>query len=166
MDFQKLQKQMPDIFERVKNDVRKAIGHHRAGLSLGLVDMGMYKGNFIGGMFFPGGTMILMNRTPLKIIIAEQSDKIILAYTYHILLHEYIHSLGVFDEQACRTITRDITENTFKDSSHPAVVLARRGLGVYFPNLHLIYAPPDIDPSGMEIEYVKGFDRESQTYFA
>lgn len=166
MNLQELIEQMPDIFEKVKDDVRRAVGHHRAGLSLGLVDMGMFKGNFIGGMFFPGGTMILMNRTPLKIIITEQPNNIVWAYTYHILLHEYIHSLGVFDEHACRTITREITEKTFSNLSHPAVVLARRGLGTYFPNLHLIYAPSDIDPNEMEIEYVKGFDRESQTYFA
>jgi hypothetical protein len=166
MKFQELQKQMPDIFEKVKNDVRKVVGQHRAGLSLGLAEMGIYQGNFIGGMFFPGGTMILMNRTPLKIIIAEQTDNIVWAYTYHILLHEYIHSLGVFDENSCRTITREITEKTFSNASHPAVILARRGLGAYFPNLHLIYAPPDLDPSGMEIEYVKDFDRESQTYYA
>jgi hypothetical protein len=166
MNLLQLRKQMPDIFEKIKNDVEKAIGRHRAGLSLGLVDMGMYQGSFIGGMFFPGGTTIVMNRTPLKIITSEQRDEIVWAYTYHIILHEYIHSLGVFDEGACRGITRDVTEKIFDDPTHPAVILARRGIGTYFPNLHLIYAPPDIDPSELEIEYVRGFDRSSQTYYA
>ena len=53
------------------------------------------------------------------------------------------------------------TKNPNNDPSHPTVVLARQGLRVYYSNLNLIYAPIDIDPSGMEIEYVKGFDRES-----
>lgn len=166
MDVTQLQRKMPDIFERVKKDVEKIIGRHRAGLSLGLIDMGMYQGSFIGGMFFPGGTTIVMNKTPLKVITKEQDNIVVLAYTYHILMHEYIHSLGVFDEAACRAITRDITEKIYNDPTNPAVILSRKGIGTYFPNLHLIYAPPDVDTSGLEIEYVRGFDRSSQTYFA
>ena len=55
MNLQDLKKQMPEIFERVKKDVKKVYGRHRAGLSLGLVEMGMYRGGFIGGMHFNPG---------------------------------------------------------------------------------------------------------------
>lgn len=165
--MQELKKQMPDIFERVKRDVEKEIGRHRAGLSLGLVSMGVIHGNFIGGMFFSGGTMILMNTDPLYILLEDHSDEVILAYVYHILLHEYIHSLGFLNERQCRQIVIEITKNIFAETpKHPAVVLAMKGIGAYFPNLHLIYAPPNVDPQrGWKIEPVKEFDRESFRYF-
>lgn len=157
---------MPEIFERVRNDVKKIIKRHRAGLSLGLVEMGMYKGAFIGGMHFYPGNEIVMNKTPLKILLEQQSYEIIWAYTYHILLHEYVHSLGVIDERQCQAITLKISEQIFKEADHPAIVLAKRGIGAYFPNLPLIYAPPDFQPEGIPIEYIRGFDRQSYDYYS
>jgi len=166
MNLRDLKQEMPEIFETVKKDVRKILGRHRAGLSLGLAEMGMFKGGFIGGMHFHPGTDIVMNISPLKIILESQPNEIIWAYTYHILLHEYIHSLGVIDEQQCRTIALNITEEIFKDKKHPALILARNGIGVFIPNLKIVFVPPERRPDGMPIEYVSGFDRESQSYFS
>ncbi|MFX1486617.1 MAG: hypothetical protein ACFFBS_05935 [Promethearchaeota archaeon] len=166
MDFQELRRQLPDIFERVKRDVEDETGHHRAGLALGLVEMGMFRGGFIGGMFFSGGTMILMNRTPLRIIMAEQPDEVVWAYNYHILLHEYLHSLGFMDERQVRALTIGISRSVFEDPGHPSVVLAERGIGAFFTNLPLIYAPPGFSPKGLHIDVVKDFDKGSQTYFS
>jgi hypothetical protein len=165
MNLQELKKLMPNIFEQVKKDVRKVYGRHRAGLSLGLVEMGMYRGGFIGGMHFSPGTDIVMNKTPLKLILKEQPYEIVWAYTYHILLHEYIHSLGVLNEQQCRTITLRISEEIFKENNHPAIILAKNGIGTYFPNLPLIYAPPDLKPN-VPIEYISNFDQGSYDYIS
>ncbi len=166
MNLQELKQQMPQIFENVKKDVKKIMGRQRAGLSLGLVEMGMIRGGFIGGMHFHPGTEIVMNTSPLKIILESQPYEIIWAYTYHILLHEYIHSLGVIDEQQCRTITLNISEEIFKDKNHPVLILARNGIGVFIPDLEIVFVPPERRPDGMFIEYVSGFDRESQSYFS
>jgi len=166
MNLQELKQQMPKIFEHVKKDVKKIMGRHRAGLSLGLAEMGMFRGGFIGGMHFHPGTEIVMNTSPLKIILETQPYEIIWAYTYHILLHEYIHSLGVIDEQKCRTITLNISEEIFKDKNHPVLILARNGIGVFIPDLKIVFVPPERRPDGMSIEYVSGFDRESQSYFS
>ena len=166
MDIEELKLEMPKIFDKVKKDVRKIYRRHRAGLNLGIIKMGMYRGGFIGGMHFHPGTDILMNKTPLEIILREQSYEIVWAYTYHILLHEYIHSLGVLDEQQCRIITLRISEKIFKDQGHPAIILARHGIGTYFPNLPLIYAPPDLKPEGNPIEYIYNFDHESYDYYS
>lgn len=166
MEFTELRKQMPDIFERVKRDVERVIGRHRAGLSLGLVAMGMYHGNFIGGMFVSGGNMIYMNTHPLHLLLKDQPDEVVLAYVYHILLHEYIHSLGFLNERQCRQITLEITKEVFEDAKHPAVVLAFKGIGAYFPDLHLIYAPADYQGErGWKIDRVREFDRESFRFF-
>ncbi len=166
MNLLDLKKQMPKIFERVKKDVKKIYGRHRAGLSLGLVEMGMYNGGFIGGMHFSPGTDIVMNKTPLEIILREQPYEIVWAYTYHILLHEYIHSLGILNEHQCRAITLRISEKIFKDTDHPALILAKNGIGAFFPNLPLIYAPPDLSSDGISIEYVYNFDHESYDYYS
>lgn len=166
MNLQELKNEMPKIFEKVKKDVKKVYGRHRAGLSLGIVEMGMYRGGFIGGMHFHPGTDIVMNKTPLEIILKEQPFEIVWAYTYHILLHEYIHSLGVMDEQQCRVITLKISEEIFKEADHPTITLAKNGISTYFPNLHLIYAPPDLQPEGIPIEYIYEFDNESYDYYS
>ena len=166
MNFDDLKKNMPEIFEKVREDVKKTLGRHRAGLSLGLAEMGMYKGGFIGGMHFPPGTDIVMNKTPLRKIIKEQPYGIIWAYTYHILLHEYVHSLGVWNEQQCRALTQKISEEIFANNDHPAIILAKKGIGAYFPDLNIIYAPPEYRPDGISIEYIYGFDKESYSYYS
>ena len=166
MEFNAWRKKLPDIFENVKKDVWKTIKRHRAGLVLGLIEMGMRNGGFIGGMFFSGGTMILMNTTPLRIILGDQPNNIVWAYTYHILLHEYVHSLGTYDENKTRLICLQISEETFKDQDHPAVIIAKRGIGAFFPNLPLVYAPMNFNPSNLKIDVVKEFDKSSQTYFS
>lgn len=166
MELQELKEQMPEIFEKVKEDVKKVTGRHRAGLSLGLAEMGMMPRGFIGGMHFPPGTDIIMNKTPLNLILETQPYEVIWSYTYHILLHEYIHALGVWDEQQCRAITLRISEEIFKEADHPAMILAKNGIGAYFPNLQIIYHPPEQKPDGIVIEYIQGFDRESYSYYS
>ena len=126
----------------------------------------MKGGAFIGGMHFYPGHEIVMNKSPLKIILESQSYEIIWAYTYHKLLHEYIHSLGKIEEYQCREITLKVTEEIFKETDHPAMILAKNGIGAFIPNLKIIYVPPERRPEGIPIEYVHGFDRESLTYFS
>ena len=165
INLPKFKEEIPDIFEKVKRDVKKILGRHRAGLSLGLIEMGMFRGGFIGGMHFHPGTDILMNKTPLKKILKEQPLEIVWAYTYHILLHEYIHSLGVIDEIECRALTLKVSEALFK-SEDPELIFAKKGIGTFFPDLNLSYAPQYLNPHGLSIEYINNFDRESQTYFS
>ncbi|MFX1495231.1 MAG: hypothetical protein ACFFBZ_13175 [Promethearchaeota archaeon] len=166
MNLQDLKLEMPEIFEKVKKDVKAVLGLHRAGLSLGLAEMGMEGGFFIGGMHFYPGHDIVMNKSPLKKILESQPYEIVWAYTYHILLHEYIHSLEIIDEYLCREKTLKVTEEIFNDKNHPALIIAKNGIGTFIPNLTLVYLPPNRKPDGIPIEYVYGFDKESQTYFS
>jgi hypothetical protein len=166
MDLYKLKSQIPSIFEKVRKDVKRVYHRRRAGLSLGLVDLGMSQGGFVGGLHFHPGTDIIMNVSPLKLIIETQPYEIIWAYTYHILLHEYIHSLGIIDERRCRILTLKLTEEIFQDSDHPAVILAKNGIGSYIPTMELKYLPPEQKPDGIKIEYLPDFDRESYEYYS
>ncbi|MHA1525909.1 MAG: hypothetical protein ACTSQD_02665, partial [Promethearchaeota archaeon] len=63
---------MPEKKKKIKEDVRRTTGLHRAGISLGLAEMGMFQGRFVGGMHFPPGPDIVMNTAPLKVILEEQ----------------------------------------------------------------------------------------------
>lgn len=94
-------------------------------------------------------------KTPLTVILEEQPYEIVWAYTYHILLLGYVHALGVWDEFQCREITLRITEEIFKEADHPAMVLANKGIDAYFPDLNLIYRPPERRPDGISIEYLE-----------
>lgn len=175
MNLTEFKSEMPRIFNRVKQDVEKVLsqeekftgrGVRRAGLTLGLADMGMYQGGFIGGMHFHPGTEIIMNKSPLRIILKSLTYEIVWAYTYHILLHEYIHSLGVIDEFDCRNDALKVSREIFKEVDHPVRIMAENGIGYFIPNLKITYIPPDRRPDGMPIEYVDGFDSESQTYYS
>ncbi|MHA1379506.1 MAG: hypothetical protein ACTSRG_14125 [Candidatus Helarchaeota archaeon] len=167
MKLDELKKKIPDIFEKVKRDVDKVLNRHRAGLSLGLVEMGFTRGEFIGGMFFSGGTMILMNSTALKILISKNEivDDIVLAYIYHILLHEYIHSLGCLNERECRKIVYYVTKEIIADENDPARIMASRGIGAYFPEIN--YAPLGYKmEKNLQIERVENFDKSSINYYS
>ncbi|MFO7797868.1 MAG: hypothetical protein R6W84_17135, partial [Promethearchaeia archaeon] len=76
------------------------------------------------------------------------------------------HSLGILDETMCREATLKVSEHVFDNSDHPALIFAKNGIGAYFPNLDLVYAPPQRKPDGIEIEYVKGFDKNSYSYYS
>ncbi len=117
-------------------------------------------------MHFYPGTEIRMNLSPLKIILKNKPNEIIWAYTYHILLHEYIHSLGIIDEKHCQTNTLYISEQIFKDKNHWALKIAKYGIGIAIPEFEIKIDDPDWQPDGTPIEYVDGFDRESQSYFS
>ncbi|MHA1105186.1 MAG: hypothetical protein ACTSPN_05635 [Promethearchaeota archaeon] len=166
MKLHDLKKEMPRIFERVKKDVKKVFGRHRVGLSLGLAEMGMRQGGFIGGMHFAPGTDIIMNISPLIIILETQPYEVVWAYTYHILLHEYIHSLGIIDERQCRILTLKLSKEIFSESDHPAIILAESGIGAFTPNLRLTYIPPNQKPDGITIEYLSEFEKESYDYYS
>ena len=167
MKIEELKKQMPDIFERVKQDVSRIVKKHRAGLTLGLAEMGISQRGFIGGMFFSGGTMILMNLTALRYLCNDisQSDEVIIGYTYHILLHEYIHSLGILDEAKCRQFTFHITKEVFLDEANPAYIMAKKGIGAYFPEI--IYAPMNFQiGTPLHVEMIRDFDKSSMRYYS
>ncbi|MHA1804193.1 MAG: hypothetical protein ACTSU4_06605 [Promethearchaeota archaeon] len=166
MDYTELKKEIPEIFEKVKKNVKKTLNLHRAGVSLGIVEMGMSMHGFIGGMHFSPGTDIVMNKTPLKILLTTQPDEIVRAYVYHILLHEYLHSLGILDERMCRELTLKITEQVYPQNDYPARIIAKKGIAAFISNQHLIYAPPALKPDGISIERIDGFDSESYSYYS
>lgn len=87
---------LADIFEVVKLAVREHMKLGRAGLMLGLADLGNVPNGFFGGFFQIGSNIIVMNRIPLQRIKDTQIE-LYKPYVFHVLCHEYLHSLNYLD---------------------------------------------------------------------
>jgi len=149
---------LPDIFELVKEIVWKTIRKSRAGLELGLAEMGNSPQGFLGAYYVGGSNVIIMNQTPLK-RIQETNPKLLKPYIFTVLTHEYLHSLGYFDEIEVRNITHSIICEAF---GHGSVLCdLSKDITKFFPNL--IY-PEGAIPFDTKIKLVKDFDKSSIRY--
>jgi hypothetical protein len=152
-------KTLPDIFEVVKAAVVESLGKSRSGLMLGLADLGNHPNGWLGAFYPVGTNIIVMNKVPLK-RIKETNPDLYKPYAFHVLLHEYIHSLGDIDERVVRNKVHDITKAVFGEM-HPTTQLAK-DTSSFFPNL--VYPNVLWQPEDLNIELVKDFDRSSVCY--
>jgi hypothetical protein len=144
-------KGLADIFEIVKDAVNAQLGLSRGGLMLGIAEL---------GGFYPVATnIIVMNKGPMNRILSEQPE-LYKAYCFHILLHEYIHTVGYMDEALTRKRALEISERLF-GRDHLATRMAA-DITQFFP--YLTYAVPTEPPENLNMELVKGFDRSCASY--
>jgi hypothetical protein len=151
---------LPEIFEAVKEAVRVSTGRSRAGLMLGLADLGGDAFHMVGGLYPSATNIIVMNRAPMA-KMAKDPERY-RAYCFHILLHEYLHSLGMMDEGEVRGMTRMISERTLGEG-HMATLMAV-DLSRFLP--FVSYGEPKEADGELDIELVPGFDRSNCGYFA
>ncbi|MCK4736778.1 MAG: hypothetical protein KAT65_30265 [Methanophagales archaeon] len=155
-------KTLSDIFEIVKEVVRKVMKTSRAGLTLGLAEMGGGEDYWIGAFYPVGSTTIIMNKTSLR-RISETEPCLFNAYAFHVLLHEYIHSLGYIDEKKTRNLVYWISQEVFGEA-HLVTQMAN-DMSKFFPNLTYPtrgYFPRNLET--LELEMVEDFDRSSINY--
>jgi len=162
MDFAKMLDGCSDfecIFKVVKSAVKRTTGRGRVGLILGLSDLP----NYIGAFHQLGSNFIIMNKNLLDRVLASRNKGLINAYVFHILLHEYLHSLGHVNEQETQIITYAITEEAL-GPEHPATKIARYGIAAVFSNIpRLEYRSYESGKKGIEI--VKDFETDNLNYF-
>lgn len=153
-------KTLADIFEVVKDAARESLGSSRGGLMLGLADLGNHPKGFLGGFFTIGSNIIVMNRTPLQ-RIKETQPELYKPYAFHILLHEYLHTLGNINERAVRKTVYKISKEFFGREHLTTQIAANTAR--FFPNL--VY--PDLAwmPGDIKIDLVEDFDRSSTTSY-
>ena len=146
------------IFDLVKLAVETTIGRRRVGLILGLTDLP----NYVGAFHQMGSNFIVMNKRLLKEVIRSGNRELINAYIFHILLHEYIHSLGYMNEQKVQLLTHAISEEVF-GSDHPTTLIAKYGIGSVFSKISRLehYEPKRI----RNIDIVEDFERDNLNYF-
>jgi len=148
---------LPEIFELVKKAVSRTTGMERSGLMLGLSNLGGGLAGFVGAYYPVATNIIVMNTLPLR-RVKETAPHLYKPYVFHILLHEYLHTLGILDETQVRVKAQEISEQTF-GTEHPATEIAK-DLSKFMPNLvYPVYGwQPPSDPG---LELVKDFDRSS-----
>lgn len=148
---------IPEIFELVKQAVRRTIGKERSGLMLGLSNLGGGPDGFVGAYYPVATNIIVMNTMPLS-RIQQKDPGLYRPYVFHILLHEYIHSLGTIDEAETRRKAKEISDRVL-GPDHPASQLAM-DMSKFMPSL--VYPIYGWKPEGEQsLELVKGFDRSS-----
>ena len=89
---------LSEIFEVVKTLVKEFLGRERSGLMLGLADLGGKPGFFVGAFYPIGSNFIIMNKTPMRAVEATKPH-LYKAYCFHILLHEYCHTIGILTKE-------------------------------------------------------------------
>ncbi|MBS7288704.1 MAG: hypothetical protein KIH01_08200 [Candidatus Freyarchaeota archaeon] len=149
-----------DVFGVVERVVLEELNAHRP-VMLGLADLGV-QGSFMIGAFHPvGSNLIVLNRAPLERIGASAPKALFNAYCFHILLHEYLHSLGVLNEQLVREMVYEISKK-FLGEEHPATLMGVRGVAHFFPFI-MHYSPGTLPE--LRVEIIRGFKQQSSSYF-
>ncbi|MDG6916775.1 MAG: hypothetical protein JRM85_04180 [Nitrososphaerota archaeon] len=147
-----------DIFEMVKAATERALGMHRAGLTLVLGDIP----NSVGAYHEIGSNAIVMNRNILKIVERVSKSKTKRnSYVFMILLHEYLHSLGYSSDEQVKRLGEEIS-GACLGRGHIASMMATMPLDKFFPDLGRLTAFRDRG----EFETVSRFDSSSTTYIA
>lgn len=151
-----------DTFEEVKEAVRKVEGRSRAGLMLGLQEIGSSLDGFVGAYFPVASNIIIVNTSPLRRIM-ETNRKLLRPYAFHVLLHEYIHSLGYLDEKTTERKTYEISKQYF-GKDHIITQFSTQ-MQKFFPNL--VYPVQGwVPPNNLtHIELVPGFDHSTSNSY-
>ena len=153
-------KTFADIFEITKELVREYLGTEQAGLMVGVTDLGIHGQGFIGAFYSLNSNMIIINKRPLARIL-QTNPSLYNYYLFHVMLHEYIHSIGSYDEAQTRQLVYEISNHHFGEK-HIVTRLALN-IGKFMPNL--TYPIKGFQPpQDINIEFVKGIDRKNTNY--
>ena len=110
------------VWEIVKETVKVSLGKHRKGMLLFLDDLPFH----LGAYHQLGTNNIVLNRSLVNIVESvTKSKKLVNAFVYSILTHEYLHALGHVSEAEVRSLVYDISKQCFGDD-HIVTALAEK----------------------------------------
>jgi hypothetical protein len=110
------------VWEIVKETVKVSLGKHRKGMLLFLDDLPFH----LGAYHQLGTNNIVLNRSLVNIVESvTKSKKLINAFVYSILTHEYLHALGHVSEAEVRSLVYDISKQCFGED-HIVTALAEK----------------------------------------
>lgn len=145
-----------EIWKIVKKTVKQTLREHRSGMMLFLDDLSLGL-----GAYYPVGTNnIVLNRRLLEIAkIMIKSKQKINAFTFSLLIHEYLHAIGHLNENEVRQLVYQVCLECFGES-HIATELAKKNPWTLFNKKLLINIPSAKAP----MEIVKNFEKTSHNY--
>lgn len=149
-------KDFNEALELVKSSVFQKFKMHRAGLSLVLQVMPTN----LGAYHILGSNIIAINSYVLAAIKnLSGSDTEYNSYLFMVLVHEYLHSLGLVDENTVRQMTYDLCKTMLGDD-HSSTKMAKEDPSSLFPQLRNMVQTQ----FGRDFQIVKKFDTASQGY--
>lgn len=145
-----------DVWGIVKDTVKDALGEHRVGMMLFLDNLPLQL-----GAYHPLGTNnIVLNRTLVQIVeAATKSKRLVNAFIYSLLVHEYLHALGYVSEAEVRPLVYKVSVECF-DEDHIVTRLAERSPWALLRGVPL----SEIEAPRRVMEIVKDFERSNQRY--
>ncbi len=145
-----------EVWKIVKETVKDALGEHRVGMMLFLDDLPLQL-----GAYHPLGTNnIVLNRTLVQLVeAATQSKRLVNAFVYSLLVHEYLHALGHVPETEVRPLVYQVSKDCFGED-HIVTRLAEKSPWALLRGIPLgrIEAPKRV------MEIVKDFEKTNQKY--
>ena len=145
-----------EVWEIVKETVKVSLGQHRLGMLLFLDDLPLN----IGAYHSLGTNNIVLNRTLLNIVeTVTKSKKLVNAFVYSILTHEYLHALGYVSESQVRSLVYEVSKQCFGDD-HIVTELAEKTPWMLIKGVPLHEIPVTKQP----MELVKDLEKPNQRY--
>jgi hypothetical protein len=143
------------IFSLVRKTVKSVLGRERVGIGLALANLPAQ----LGAFWEVGGNYIVMNRNLLDALKhANRPREEVNSFVFVILMHEYLHSLGILDEYKARATVARICATIF-EGGHPAYELGTRDPWQVYP--FLANAPSG---NGENLKIVENFDSDTVSY--
>lgn len=148
-------KDFNEVFEFVKYSIISVYEMKRAGLSLMLHGMP----TTVGAYHVLGSNIIAINSILLD-QVKEYSASIVEynSYLFTVLLHEYLHTFGILDEQKVRQMSVELCEKFF-GREYMVTDIAMDPLKI-FPQLGSVR----YDRFENKYDLIKNFDNSNQTY--
>ena len=144
------------VWEIVKDTVKVTLGKHRLGMLLFLDDLPLQ----LGAYHQLGTNNIVLNRSLVNIVEAvTKSKKLVNAFVYSILTHEYLHALGHVSEAEVRSLVYDISRECF-GKNHIVTTLAEKTPWALIKGIPL----NEIAIPKQAMELVKDLEKPNQRY--
>jgi hypothetical protein len=145
-----------EVWKIVKETVKDFLGKSRIGMMLFLDDLPLNL-----GAYHPVGTNnIVLNKSLVEIVEATAKTKLeVNAFTYTLLVHEYLHALGYMSEDEVRRFVYKISQACF-GKNHVVTGLAKNGP---WSLLNRVRINGLAAPKGA-MEIVKDFERPNHDY--
>ncbi len=144
------------IWEIVKDTVKFSLGKHRLGMLLFLDDLPLH----LGAYHQLGTNNIVLNRSLVNIVEAvTKSKKLVNAFVYSILTHEYLHALGHVSEAEVRSLVYDISKQCFGED-HVVTTLAEQTHWILIKGIPLT----ELTVPKRAMELIKNLEKPNQRY--
>ena len=145
-----------EIWKIVKETVKEILGKSRVNMMLFLDDLPLRI-----GAYHPVGTNnIVLNKSLVELAEATNKSKPEMnAFTYTLLIHEYLHALGYLSEGDVRLLVFKISRACFGEN-HVTTRLAKNGPWALLNGVQIDGLTPPKSP----IEIVKDFEKPNRDY--